>query len=60
MRGLDPKMCPLADNGDVLQQSQYPFNQSDWYLLYFKGCTNCSLTGTGTLSGQSALWVTST
>lgn len=39
------------------QREDYGPAQPDWYLLQFKNCTNCSLSGGGTIDGRGRRWV---
>lgn len=41
----------------LLQRQDYPGGQPDWYLLRFRNCTGCSLSGGGTLDGGGRRWV---
>jgi hypothetical protein len=39
------------------RREDYPGPQSEWYLLHFRNCTGCSLSGGGAVDGRARAWI---
>lgn len=50
------RVCPSLCRSTP-QREDYPGGQQGWYLLQFRNCSGCSLSGGGVLDGGAQAWV---